>query len=473
MRQFIAILLCMSSCAAQAGPPIDGQPDNLFGGGANGIASVEFNLTPSPYDSARSLVRTNEGKLMMLAQARALVSGDPLFRIGLARFNADGTPDLSFSGDGKIIPSTPNPEFDYHPFDLATRSDGKYFVLASRNMLSNQSAPAVMHICRYNVAGNLDTTYNGTGCNNPVIGIIEGSPGIAYRMAVLNDGSVLVAGQVDVDPNPAISFSGFVYKLTPEGVQDPVFGANLAYVLLKPPGCEWCSPGGIEAAADGGAYVFGSNQFSISWVAKILANGNLDPAFGAGGYALFSYANLHNIVNPRELTHSASRDSQGRLYHCGVIQVGNNNNQRLIAIARLTAAGNLDTGFSVDGRVLMPFNDVLPNSDLDRCKVDAQDRLVVSVEVGGGDGLSSDYGVMRFLPNGDLDPTFNFSGTAMRAVNLGGVVQQGHDITAGLAIDATGVIVAGTSNSSNALTPLRKLTMVRFGEDRLLVDGFE
>lgn len=473
MRQFITTLLCLLSCSAQADPYVDGQIDYGFGGGTNGIASVEFNLTLNPYDEARDLVRTSNGKLLMLAFARVPVSGENLFRIALARFNADGTPDLSFSGDGKVIPATANPEFDYHPFDLALAPDGKYLVLASRNMLSDQSAPSVMHVCRYNVAGNLDTSFNTTGCNNPVIGIIEGDAGSGSRMAVLDDGSVLITGQIEVDPDPAFDASTFVYKLTPQGVQDPVFGANLAYVLLKPPGCDWCTPGGIEAAADGGAYVFGSNQFSSSWVAKILPDGNLDAAFGAGGYAFFSFDDLHNIVNPRELTQSASRDSQGRLYSCGVVQIGGNNNQRLIAIARLTADGQLDTDFSSDGRVLMPFNDVLPNSDLDRCMVDSEDRLVASVEVGGGDGLSSDYGVMRFLPNGDLDPAFNFSGTALRAVNLGGEDMQGHDVAAGLAIDASGVIVAGTSNGSNALSPLRTLTMVRFGDNRLLADGFE
>jgi uncharacterized delta-60 repeat protein len=473
MRLFIPTLLCLLSCTANADIPVDGQDDNRFGGGNSGIASVEFNLTLDPYDEARSLLRQDNGKLVMLARARAPVSGDDLFRIALARFNADGTPDVTFSGDGKVIPATPNPEFDYHPTDFALAPDGKYVVLANRNMLSNQSAPSVMHVCRYNVAGNLDTSFNGSGCNNPVIGIVEGEAGDGYRMAVLDDGSVLVTGQVDADPDPAISFSAFVYKLTPQGIQDPVFGANLAYVLLKPPGCDWCTPAGIEAAADGGAYVFGSNQFSISWVAKILASGDLDPDFGVGGYALFSFANLHNMVNPRELTQASAMDAQGRHYHCGVIQNGNNNNQRLVAIARLTADGHLDTAFSEDGRVLMPFNDVLPNSDVDRCAVDSQDRLVVSVEVGGEDGLSSDYGVMRFLPNGDLDPNFNFAGTARRAVNLGGVDLAGHDMTAGLAIDATGVIVAGTSNGTNALTPVRKLTMVRFGNDRLLVDGFE
>ncbi len=473
MRLFTPFLFCLLSCTLRAETPIDGQVDNGFGGAANGIASVEFNLTPNAYDEARSLVRTGNGKLLLLARARAPVGGQNLFRIALSRFNADGTPDLSFSGDGKVIPSTPNPEFDYHAIDLALAPDGKYLVLANRNMLSNQSAPAVMHVCRFNVAGNLDTTFNGNGCNNPVIGIVEGELGTGHRIAVLGDGSVLVTGQVEVNPDPVIDHSAFVYKLTPQGVQDPAFGANLAYVLLKPPGCDWCTPAGIEAAGDGGAYVYGSNQFSISWVAKIRANGELDPDFGVGGYSLFSFANLHNLVNPRELNQAGTHDSQGRRYYCGVVQNGTNDDERLVAIARLTAEGDLDTEFSGDGRLLMPFNDVFPNSDLDTCKVDSADRLVVSVEVGGADGLSSDYGVMRFLPNGDLDPLFNFVGTARRAVDLGGIDLHGHDIAAGLAIDATGVIVSGTSNGIDGLTPSRQLTMVRFGDERLLVDGFE
>lgn len=475
MHLFSAIFVLAVSCTSvSADSPLDGQHDLRFGGSTSGIASAEFNLVVDAHDRAADLARLSNGKLLMLASAKVSVSGEQRYRLALARFNADGTTDNGFSGDGKHIPTTPNPEFDYVAQHLAIAPDGKYLALAWRYQNGNNAEPAVTHLCRFAVAGNLDTTFNTTGCANPVIGILEARNELATDVRFDPAGGVFVAGRVEVNPDPAFNTSAFVYKLTAQGAQDVTFGGGLGYVLLAPAGCDGCVAGAVVPLANGGAYVFGENiaANTYSWVAKIHPDGSLDTDFGVGGYALHGFGDLNNFLNPREGTADAVMDASGRIYQCGVVWNDDQPDERFIALARLTPDGDLDFSFSNDGRLLMPFNDLTAESYPRHCDLDASNRLVVAAIVGGADGVSADYGVLRFTPDGELDARFNLAGTALRGVDLGGP-GQGHDELSGLALDGDGVIVAGTSHGANAITPTRRLTMVRFGTDRLMLDGFE
>src|SRR5688572_3086917 len=64
--------------------------DPVFDG--NGTATLDFGAT----DTARAVVVQPDGKVVV---AGSLDSGSSNFAV--ARFNPDGTPDLTFSGDGR------------------------------------------------------------------------------------------------------------------------------------------------------------------------------------------------------------------------------------------------------------------------------------------------------------------------------------------------------------------------------------
>lgn len=466
----LATSLVVGSASAQL---LEGLPDPAFGGTDAGTASVDFNLMANAYDDTAGLRRLGNGKLLLAARVAVPIGGIRRFRHGLARFNADGTADLSFSGDGKVVPAVPDPNFDYQPAGLVFTSEGKTLIFGARNDLQNQLFPAVVNVCRYNAAGGLDTTFDEDGCANPVIGIVEGETERVMDVDTLSNGGILITGQIEDDPTPGIDWSAFVYKLTANGAQDFSYGdGGLGYTLIKPANCDWCTPRSAVTTDDGSIYVFGSNQFAMSFVAKLDPNGLLDPSFGVGGYAIFSFANLHAIPGAQEFPVGGAIDSQGRIYHCGFVRQQNDNGKTVMTLARLDAAGMLDPSFGQGGRLVQPLIDVLPMSTVRDCLVDSADRLVMAVAVGGADGTSADFGVVRYLPSGERDARFNLAGFSRRGIDLGGP-GIGHDLPKALIEDQGGLVLAGTANLENTDTPMRKLMLLRWRDEGVFSNSFE
>jgi uncharacterized delta-60 repeat protein len=73
----------------------DGTLDASFGNG--GVALADFSST---FDNAKRVALDADGKVVVIGLANSQGVGDQ-GDFGVARFNADGSPDLSFSGDGK------------------------------------------------------------------------------------------------------------------------------------------------------------------------------------------------------------------------------------------------------------------------------------------------------------------------------------------------------------------------------------
>jgi uncharacterized delta-60 repeat protein len=103
------------------------------------------------------------------------------------------------------------------------------------------------------------------------------------------------------------------------------------------------------------------------------------------------------------------------------------------AVARYNPNGSLDSGFGVDGRVLTTFE---PNS------IDGGGALAIQPDgkilVGGRTrtGPRADFGLVRYLPNGALDPSFDGDGRVVTAIS--GNSDQVFD----LAVQQDGKIVA-------------------------------
>ena len=247
------------------------------------------------------------------------------------------------------------------------------------------------------------------------------------------------------------------------------FGTS-GYVLLRPPGIVRSSIIDLVQLPDGRFIAFGSSPQGM-FAARLNSSGLLDTTFGAGGFAQISFADLHNLPLPLDRARAGAVDAQGRIYLCGHIQYNNLTDNTVMAFARLTPGGALDTSFSADGRVLRPFIDVLPSSTVAGCEVDGQNRLIAAVQTGVP--LNGDFGALRLLPDGSEDLRFNAIGQTRVPINIGGG-DVGHDSVAGLALMGENVIVAGTSypingNSSSGET----LTMIRLSSDRPFGDGFE
>ena len=139
-----ASLLCVSAALAAAG-----DLDGSFSG--DGKAVTDF--TPGQ-DWASAVVVQPDGKIVVAGESGYGKGA----RFGLARYRANGTLDPSFGGDGKVTTNlTTGIDFAY---DMALQADGKIVVTGEAGYLSRDPR---IGVTRYNLDGTLDGSFGGDG----------------------------------------------------------------------------------------------------------------------------------------------------------------------------------------------------------------------------------------------------------------------------------------------------------------------
>ena len=104
--------------------------------------------------------------------------------MGLCRFNADGSTDLSFGDNGGVITGFRNYRF-IEALDIALQIDGKIIL---STLIDNNNAPFL--IVRYDMNGQLDPTFGEGGFAANIIG----SYTKGKNVHVLLDGKILIVG---------------------------------------------------------------------------------------------------------------------------------------------------------------------------------------------------------------------------------------------------------------------------------------
>jgi uncharacterized delta-60 repeat protein len=151
----------------------NGSPDTSFS--ADGQVTTDL---PGDYDSARALILQPDGKLVAAGytgQGQIFIND-----FALARYNADGSPDTSFSADGQV--TTDFSDGNYQAEALIRQPDGK-LVAAGRG--DNDFV-----LARYNLNGTRDTSFGAAGKVNTDF------PGGSVAMAIVlqPDGKFVAAG---------------------------------------------------------------------------------------------------------------------------------------------------------------------------------------------------------------------------------------------------------------------------------------
>jgi uncharacterized delta-60 repeat protein len=174
----------------------DGQVDLEFGN--NGVATVELTEgIDGGGDMARAVAIQPDGKIVVSGDA----GGDAEYTssFGLARFDADGTPDATFHGDGKVV--TNFTRWDDSASDLTIQADGR--IVAAGVAGYGWDSVATFAIVRYEPDGTRDDSFGQGGKlrtrfrailpDEPVDIVGAGASGIAIQA----DGRIVVAGTVD------------------------------------------------------------------------------------------------------------------------------------------------------------------------------------------------------------------------------------------------------------------------------------
>jgi uncharacterized delta-60 repeat protein len=145
--------------------------------------------------------------------------------IGVARFNADGTPDLAFGASGivridfsagGVVPSTFSGGFWDEPSKLTVQADGK-IVIAGFTQVAGMYRYALVRLLG---DGSPDTAFGADGL---VSTPFTTENDYARSMALQADGKIVVAGQVaSLGRNPDVGIA----RYSVAGALDPTFGTD-------------------------------------------------------------------------------------------------------------------------------------------------------------------------------------------------------------------------------------------------------
>jgi uncharacterized delta-60 repeat protein len=305
------------------------------------------------------------------------------YDFGVARLTAVGALDSSFDGDGKQT-------VDFGGVDaargVAVDSLDRVVVAGSREIASIFD----FAVARLTTAGVLDGDFDGDG--QQTLGLTQ-STGHGRSVAVDSVGRTVVAGYVYGSDN---DFA--VTRYTSAGVLDTTFGGTGIVTFVF--GQDDDSAYSVAVDSLGRIVVAGATFNGLDYdfaVARLTAAGALDSSFDGDGKQIIDFNALDDMA------FGVAIDSLGRIAVAGATFNGLDYN---FAVARLTAAGALDSNFDGDGRQTIAFHTDYYYGNA--VAVDSLDRIVV---VGSTfNGLNSDFAVARLTVVGALDSTFDGDG---------------------------------------------------------------
>lgn len=381
-----------------------GEPDPSFSG--DGRQTVD--LTPG-IDGGYAAAVQEDGKILAAGEANG--------QMFLARYNTDGSPDTSFSGDGRAFVDY-GPKLDYAS-DIAIDGDGNIVIVGS----AKDSAAGA--IARFTPAGVLDTTFSGDGRRT-----INFSPGIEFGddLVIDDSGRIVVGGLAVIGGFDRFSLSRF----NPDGSVDTTFSGDGWVTTDIGPGHDFVmalaiqQDGKLVATGLSGGQDQGADERVA--VVRYDIDGSLDPTFSGDGMV------TRNTVAGYEDAAAVSVQADGK------IVVAGESAQRLLLL-RYSTTGVLDPTFSGDGIHITDR----PNTPEWISDIRLQDDgdIVFSGGHGGGGGRML---LGRFLASGAPDTSFSGDGFALLDFS------PNFDVAWDVAIAPDGAVVGvGSANNGNKL----------------------
>jgi len=430
-----------------------GALDYLWNG--NGKVFTDFGTTD---DDALAMAVQPDGKVIQAGGVGAALAQD----FALVRYDQFGILDPTFGNGGKVTTDMGGGD-QIH--SIALQPDGK--IVAAGLGGDNHIA-----VARYNADGSLDTSFANGGKL-----IFGGQFDNAFATVIQPDGKILVAGATR--PLGGTSFNMIALRINPNGSLDTSFnngpagfaqidlgGSDLAFNMALQPDGKVVITGGTTDPGD--APSLASQDLATI---RLNTDGSLDNTFGTNGLARTNFGAY-------EFAQGLLIDPSGRIVISGEAQVLPSRVRNGIVV-RYNANGTIDTNFAGG---LQNF-DTGNEEELNSITLDSANRLVVAGTIFPPQSASqSQVLVVRFLPDGGLDPAFaNGGGYVINDLNNGSA-DDAHNV----AIAPDGHIVVGansraftgnTANTDFAITryrvtdPLTTGPIIAIGTDQGVTAG--
>jgi uncharacterized delta-60 repeat protein len=376
-------LVVVPSSAALASP---GELDTSF----NGTGKLVVDFDPGSNDRATQAAITPDGRIVVVGSTDVSGGGD----YALARVNANGTLDRSFSGDGLERVNSGGTVNDI---------GGSVIVLPDESIVVTGEANATVKQEGGN--GNFFTEeLNPDGTQNESFAkatggastVDFGGEDIANDMVRQPDGKLVIVGSTSTDGG---DFA--IARLNADGSPDTSFGSG---------GKQTVNFGGDDAAervaltAEGKIVVIGEGGSTNNMViTRLNSDGSIDKSFASSGEEQVDFGGT-------ETARGLAIQADGKILVEGSTSaVGGGD----LAIARLNPDGGLDPSFSGDGKLTLGYGALEEFGT--GVVVQQNGRIVV---MGSDADLDRDFVVSRLNADGTVDASFGVNGTA--TVEYGG-----------------------------------------------------
>jgi uncharacterized delta-60 repeat protein len=392
-----------------------GDLDTTFSG--DGWVVTEF---PGRDSLVNGIAIQSNGKTVVAGDSRVLSTDN--YDFGVARYNPNGSPDATFSGDGKLVTDFGKDELGR---DVALQSDNKIVVVGQTcvDFVTNCDVA----LARYNPNGKLDTTFSGDGKVVTNYGGANNNNG-AFAIALQANGKIVLAGY----RWNGTDYDFAVYRYNANGNLDTTFSNDgvavgnfgigkddFAYDLVI--------QGDGKIVVAGSTGVGSSHNFAI---ARLNANGTADTTFSGDGRHTTNFGG-------DEYGYGVALQPNGKIVVVGE-KYDLDLDLQLFAIARYNSNGSLDTTFNGRGTKVIS---IIAGADslAEDVVVQSNGKIVVLGTVTHGSFPS--FALVRLNSNGSFDTNFSGNGKARIAIGSGG------DIASAIAIQPSdGKYVVGGSS---------------------------
>jgi len=270
--------------------------------------------------------------------------------------------------------------------DVAIQPDGKIVAVGG--------VTGQFSVARYNPDGSLDPSFGG---GDGLVTTGFGAPSTATSVAIQPDGKIVVAGNTVAGPSPN---NVAVVRYLAGGALDPGFNGGVP--LFTDLGADdfasevLIGPGGEITAVGGTVTAPGASNFAF---ARYETDGTPDNSFDGDGLRTVNFGAL-------DAAFAAALQPDGMVVAAGFSIAGNHSE---IALARLTPSGAPDPGLHGTGQVLTAVGN---GAEAESVAVQPDGRIVVA---GAADSpTGGDFAMVRYRPDGTLDPSFGDLATVLR-----------------------------------------------------------
>lgn len=362
-----------------------GDLDQSFGGDGK-IINDFFGLT----DVARNVIIDSNNKILISGGATKKSLND---HFAMARYNDDGSLDLSFGKKGKVTTGkvADNKYLDGGIEGIGLQSDGK-IIACGRAAFASASG---LVLARYNNDGSLDTSF-GEGAFVLTPDLSETNHPLA--MVIDSDDKIIVIASAFEKRGNNASFA--VFRFNPDGSNDETFGEKGRVSTRVSPGAN--VPRAVKIDRNNKIVVGGFSGQNKWVVVRYNPNGSLDNTFGNNGIASILF-----IEDGVDTLHALAIQDDGKIVVGGDVQVGSFAGLRMVdfGLARLTPEGELDLSFNKTGKQITSF--VQPAASTLWALAVQPDGKIVAV---GDASIVNSLGVARYNTDGSLDLSFGEQG---------------------------------------------------------------